>query len=245
MSFSPESLQTNNAPNERNPDTMILALDIETTTNPEAVARLPEPTAKRNLKDPAKIAADIADKRAAQTENAALDALTGRICCVGMFGDAGDGQETGTIVMPDALTDEAERGAICTIMQVLGGDNTRIVTWNGIGFDLPFIYKRAIILGVNPGEFGAPPLSAWTKRYNTDRHYDLMQVWGGWNSQGFEKLDLVASMVLGERKAEIDVTTFAALMETAEGRNNIAEYCLKDTQLTWNLYKRMDGCLFA
>jgi DNA polymerase elongation subunit (family B) len=121
----------------------------------------------------------------------------------------------------------------------------RLVTWNGNGFDLPFIYKRAMILGVNPANFNAPPLSAWTKRYNTDRHYDLMQVWGGWSAGSFEKLGTVAAMVLGEKKVDVDVSTFAELLKTEAGRKIISERCLGDARLTLSLFRRMDGCLFA
>jgi hypothetical protein len=39
-------------------------------------------------------------------------------------------------------------------------------------------------------------MTAWTKRYNTDLHFDLMQIWGGWTTEGREKLDAVAAMAL-------------------------------------------------
>jgi predicted PolB exonuclease-like 3'-5' exonuclease len=224
---------------------MIVALDIETIGNPEAVALMPEPEVKAgNVKDPAKIAAKQAEAKAAQLEKAALDPLTARIICYAAVGMVG-ADETHHVSIVAAATDTAERGIIQEIMETLGSPEMRIVTWNGIGFDLPMIYKRAMILGVDPGNFGAPPLSAWTKRYSTDRHYDLMQIWGGWSSMGFAKLDTVAGLVLKERKtAGIDVTTFPAVMQTEEGRKSIADYCLQDTHLTWRLWKRFNGVLF-
>jgi hypothetical protein len=65
---------------------MILTLDIETVPNPATFEFLPEPKAAGNIKDPAKIAANIAEKKAAQREAAALDPLTGRVCCYAMVG---------------------------------------------------------------------------------------------------------------------------------------------------------------
>lgn len=223
---------------------MIVALDIETIGNTEAVKLLPEPKPSKRLKDPAKIAADIAEKKAAQMEGLALDALTARVCCFAGVGTV-DGVEVEYNEVLPAVNDDAERALLQTIMRILGVDQMRMVTWNGVGFDLPMIYKRAMILGVDPANFGAPPLSAWTKRYSVDRHYDLMQLWGGWNSQSFEKLDTVAAMVLGERKTEIDVATFPALLETEEGRKQIGGYCLQDTRLTWRLFNKFNGFLFA
>ncbi|MCK9519964.1 MAG: ribonuclease H-like domain-containing protein, partial [Dehalococcoidia bacterium] len=156
-----------------------------------------------------------------------------------------NGEEKNVVETVDAPTDDAERALVQSIMEMLGTKEIRIVTWNGIGFDLPMIYKRAMILGVDPGSFGAPPLTAWTKRYSADRHYDLMQIWGGWSSVGFAKLDAVAGLVLGDRKtAGIDVTTFADVMQTEAGRKKIAEYCLQDTHLTWRLWKRFNGVMF-
>lgn len=218
---------------------MILALDIETIPNPEAVAIMPEPEVKTgNLKDPAKIAEKMAEAKKDVTDKAALNPLTARVACVCMVSDT----TLNTMVMVDK-SDAGETLLIQSIMETLGQPDTRLVTFNGIEFDLPMIYKRAMILGIDPGNFWAPPLNAWTKRYSVDRHYDLMQIWTGWN--GYAKLDLVAGMILGERKKEFDVTTIAALLETEEGRKAVGDYCLQDTRLTWRLWYRFNGVLFA
>lgn len=218
---------------------MIAALDIETIPNPEAVSMMPDPEVKLgNTKDPAKIAEKMAEAKRDLMNDAALNPLTARVACVSIVNDEADQS-----AMLESKTDEGEVALIQIIMRALGNPELRLVTFNGVGFDLPMIYKRAMILRVDPGNFGAPPLTAWTKRYNTDRHFDLMQIWTGWN--GFVKLDLVAGMVLGERKIELDVTTIAALLETEEGRVKVAEYCAKDTRLTWELFKRFNGTLFS
>ena len=224
---------------------MIVALDIETIGNPDAAALMPELEIKAgNIKDPAKIAEKLAAAKAERLTKAALDPLTARIICYAAAGEV-NGEEKNVVETVDAPTDDAERALVQSIMEMLGTKEIRIVTWNGIGFDLPMIYKRAMILGVDPGSFDAPPLTAWTKRYSADRHYDLMQIWGGWSSVGFAKLDAVAGLVLGDRKtAGIDVTTFADVMQTEAGRKKIAEYCLQDTHLTWRLWKRFNGVMF-
>jgi predicted PolB exonuclease-like 3'-5' exonuclease len=224
---------------------MIIALDIETIGNMDAVVLMPDPEVKTgNVKDPAKIAAKVAEAKAAQMEKAALDSLTARIICYAAVGEVGGELKEVAATVSEA-GDADERELVQGIMEMLGTEELRLVTWNGIGFDLPMIYKRALILGVDPGNFGAPPLSAWTKRYSTDRHYDLMQIWGGWNSGQFAKLDTVAGLILCEKKTEgIDVSTFAEVMKSKEGRDKIAEYCLQDTRLTWRLWARFNGVLF-
>lgn len=223
---------------------MIIALDIETVGNPDVIGLMPNPKVKTgNLKDPAKIAEKVAEAKRDQVADMALDPLTARIVCFAAVGTDGNSEkQSGHIV--GAATDADEIELLQAIMRILGTEEVRLVTWNGVGFDLPMIYKRAMILGVDPADFGAPPLSAWTKRYSTDRHYDLMQIWGGWSTQGYAELDTVAGLVLKERKTEIDVATFAALLATEEGRNKIAAYCLQDTRLTWRLWNRFNGWLF-
>ena len=222
---------------------MILTLDIETVPNPATFEFLPEPKAAGNIKDPAKIAANIAEKKAAQREAAALDPLTGRVCCYAMVGTK-DGALLETARCASDMTDDAEREVVSEIMSVLGQEDTRLVTFNGVGFDMPFIYKRALILDIIPPTFGAPPLTAWTKRYAMDRHYDLMKCWTGWGTE-YVSLNELASLILHERKTDIDVTTFAELMKVQEGRDKIAAYCLQDTRLTWRLFEKMQGVLFA
>jgi hypothetical protein len=51
--------------------------------------------------------------------------------------------------------------------------------------------------------------------------------------------------VLREKKAEMDVTTMGTLMETEAGRDKIAAYCVQDTRLTWALWRKFNGFLFA
>jgi len=227
---------------------MIIAFDIETIQNKEALALMPEPEVKAgNTKDKDKLAAKAAEAKAKQVEKAALDPMTARVASYaagGLINPTHDGEQEYCEII-GTVDDDGERALIQSIFRMLGTEDMRIITWNGIGFDIPMVYKRALILGVDPANFGAPPMPAWTKRYSTDRHYDLMQIWGGWNSQNFTKLDLVAQMVLGERKVEFDVTTIPMLLETEEGRDKLREYNLKDACLTWRLWNRFNGFLFS
>jgi predicted PolB exonuclease-like 3'-5' exonuclease len=215
---------------------MIIALDIETVGNMEAAKNLPEPKANGRLKDPAKIAADIAEKKAEQIEKLALDPLTGRIIAAAAV-KIDDGDEWCGII--DEATDAKEMVLIETILNIICDDDTRLVTFNGAGFDLPYIYKRALILGVPIG--GVPPLSAWLKRYTTDKHIDRMEVWTNWG--GYVGLNTLAKMILGRSKAEIDVMMFPEMLKTEEGRKQMQDYNLQDARLTAELFKKMRGVL--
>jgi len=214
---------------------MIISIDIETIPNADAIPLLPEPdVALGNLKDPDKIAAKVEAAKAAQIDKLALDPLYARICCVCMVA----GQHDQTHLLAEA-TDAAEAKLIAAVLEVLARPTVRLLSWNGIGFDLPFVYKRALLLRVPPPA-GLPALSHWTRRYNRENHIDLMQEWGGWRD--YAKLDDVARMVLGKQKIEIDFRQFAAMIAQGEGAK-IGKYCLEDTRLVYELYTAMLGFL--
>jgi predicted PolB exonuclease-like 3'-5' exonuclease len=215
---------------------VIYAFDIETIPDPDALEMMPEPeVALGNTKDPAKIAEKIADAKRKQVEKAALDPLTARIVCASFANASANRVVIGT------ATDE--RSVMRFIFERLGEPEARFVTWNGAGFDFPMVYRRAAILGICPAEFGAPPLPAWVKRYNTDRHYDLMQIWTGWS--GFASMDAVARMVLGRGKMEFDVSLIHEMIRSEQGRAEVAKYCDADARLTWELFTAFEGTLFA
>jgi len=219
---------------------MILGLDIETMPDAARVALLPDPNPKKGLVDPAKIKADIADKKAKQLENAAKHPMTGRVICVGMV----SGNTKNSAIL-SSVSDAEEVKLLQLVFETIADPETRLVTFNGNQFDLPFIYRRAMILGVSPKHFGAPPLSVWTKRYGNDRHIDMMTVWAGSDRiADFDDLADVAQAILGETRAEEEYDKFPELMQTEEGRKHIADACLHHTELTYKIYERALGTLF-
>ena len=214
---------------------MFKALDIETMPNEDMIPYLPEPEVKTgNLKDPAKIAIKKQEAREKQVEKMALNPLYGRIISYAFVG------ERCSAGVLEELTDEAERDLITDILEELTDDTLRLFTWNGKGFDMPFIFKRAMILGINMKDY--PKLDAFTKRYS-DCHYDLMQTW---DTRNFTKLDDVAKAVLGQDsgKIEIEFEDFPLMMRTEAGRREILEYNIQDTIITYKLGVKMSSCLF-
>ena len=225
---------------------MIAALDIETIPNPSTFDSIPEPecTDKR-IKDPVKIAAHIDAKRQKLRDDAALDPLTGRVCAIAYVGMI-DGKDAEHVDVIDAATDEAETAIIQAAMTMLGKPESRIVTFNGIGFDLPYIYKRGMILGIDPANFDAPALNAWTKRYNADRHYDIARLWYGWGApQKGDNLAKLCNMILHDHREDIPYDQVPDLILTTEGRKLVADGCLNHTRLTWRLFERMNGTMFV
>ncbi len=212
------------------------SIDIETVYNPDMIRLLPEPeVAVANLKKPELIEAKIADAKQKQIDSMALNPLYGKICCIGYYSEE-DGK--GCYISEDET--EIINNVMESIFNAKERNSTQIVTWNGCNFDIPFIFKRALLLGIKPTTF----LGMWIKRYSNTPHTDLMQVWSNWSFQGYTKLDDMGRVLLSQNKIDIDFKTFPELMKTQAGQDKIAEYCLMDCELTYNIYKKFNGILF-
>ena len=217
---------------------MILSFDIETMPNLDMVDQLPIPEVKYgNTKDPEKRALMDEKAKEKQVDKMGLDPMWGRVIC-SVFTN-GTKSERDII---SELTDEQEKTHIEWIFSMLALDEARFFTWNGKGFDFRFVYMRAMILGVDRSAFGAPPLSVFLKRYNNDRHTDLMLEWDPANK--FTKLDTVAKVLLGEGKQEISFADFPELIKTKDGRQEILDYCEQDTKITHEIGLKMNDYLF-
>ena len=120
-----------------------IVFDIETIPQDEArlLALAPEFTAPANLKDPAKIEAAIAKKRADYLADAALNWKTAEVVLIG----AGD--DTGV----RSLTAESEKELVSGFLGELAdalGDGMAVGGHNVKGFDLPMLINRARVHGL-------------------------------------------------------------------------------------------------
>ena len=216
----------------------VLGFDIETIPNSGMIDRLPPVEVKAgNLKDPAKIAEKEAAAKAEQLEKMSLSPLYGRVCC--WCAEDAAGVRFESCIEED--TDAEEIRVIEAALQLIGYGNRTLLTYNGISFDVPFIYRRAVLLGIDVRKFLLPPLPAMTARYRNDLHHDLMNIWCGVGN--YEKLDNLAAAILGDRKNEIDFHDFPEMIKTTAGREELLSYCRQDVALLVKIYLRVVGIL--
>lgn len=216
------------------------SLDIETIQNESMLSSLPEVEIDSRLKDPAKIEAAIAAAKTKQIEKMALSPFYGRICA---FAISGEGQNMFRVI--GASEDKAESDLISFLLNqlIVGKETTNaVMTWNGMQFDFPFIYKRAAILGIEL-PLNCQPLSFWTKKYSHEPHCDLMQELAGWNREQYTNLDEAAKLFLGERKTERDYSRYAQMIKDGEGEE-IGKDCLSDAILTHRIGTKISHYLF-
>lgn len=116
-----------------------LIFDLETAPLPDAAEYLEPASAPGNYKDPDKIAAYIADANAKNLEQAGLDVDLGQIVAIGWWWE---GQEA-----------EVCSAAYCTERDMLKqfwavAEGRHLVGYNVLAFDLPFLFRRSLYLGV-------------------------------------------------------------------------------------------------
>ena len=150
----------------------MIFFDIETgpLSASEMNGRMPEFQARANLKDEAKIKADIEEKRNKFFDNAALDPFTGRVCAIGMLKHEGD--------IPELIhykgNPKHEHSILTKFWNAYINTDESFVGFNIHNFDLPFLVKRSyaynMILPANIFQSGN--IRRWNARF-----IDLMDYW--------------------------------------------------------------------
>jgi hypothetical protein len=195
-----------------------------------------------NYKDEAKIAEYVQTARTsllrehearvqADWLKTGLDGGLGHICCIGYA--IGDGQPQSIIARHDTPGDEA--AALREFFGVLSalGSGARL-TWVGhnlVGFDLPFLWKRAIVHGIRPSFHLPRDPKPWSEQV-----YDTMLQWAG--ARGTISMDRLCRVLGIPGKGGMDGSQVWPLAQ--EGRYaEIASYCEQDVSRTRLIHRRM------
>lgn len=213
----------------------------------EAMACVKAPA---NYKDEAKIAEYISTKRAEILAGAdeavaqkiaktSLDGAYGRICCIGWaIADQA----------PQSLINVNERDVIAGFFGAIA-EASGMQTHNGMlsqsgtfighsitGFDLRFLWQRAVVLGINRPAFIPFNVKPWD-----DRIKDTMTLW---NPDRDKRISLdKLCKVLGVKSSKAGYLDGSKIAQAwADGRHaEIAEYCEADVVATRECYRRMMG----
>jgi DNA polymerase elongation subunit (family B) len=199
------------------------------------------------------------EEREQAVRNLNLTPLTARVSCIGMLNidtqkgrayyladEAGNGSEDGIDYV--AFTDEAE--LLRSFWELMGRRDTsrwkyeKYVTFNGRGFDCPFLMMRSALLGIRPSR----NLMDGT-RFNLRDHVDLMEELtfysGGWSGATKRyNLDFYCKAFgINSPKEEGVSGRDVNDMFDAKRYREIAEYCIRDVRATGELYRRWESTL--
>ena len=226
-----------------------LVFDIETSALP--LDRFDQAQQEYLFRECEKIAEEVArtTRRAEIQQQCSLWPFTAQVVCIAMLNaDSSRGKvlftaaehepqagDAGPVEFVTCL-DEAE---LLTQFWDLAKHYDTIVTFNGRGFDVPFLYLRSALLAV--------PISRkdWLGyRYQTEPHCDLAEQLTFYGVSGRDgaarrfNLDFYCKAFGIESPKAQGVTGRDMNSMIAEGRHReIAEYCLRDVKATVLLYQ--------
>ncbi|MFZ9853658.1 MAG: 3'-5' exonuclease [Limisphaerales bacterium] len=226
-----------------------LVFDIETSALP--IEQFDEAQQEYLFREAEKLPeeADRARRRAEISQQFNLWPFTAQIVCIAMVNaDSGKGQvlyqaedfeeESSS---PDGVefAPQVDEQELLTAFWDVAKRYDQVVTFNGRGFDVPFLYLRSALLNV--------PITRkdWLGyRYQTDPHCDLAEQFTFYNVSGRDgaarkfNLDFYCrAFGIPSPKAQgVTGADVNDLLAAGEYRQ-IAEYCLRDVEATVQLYQ--------
>ena len=208
-----------------------LGVDIETGPTKNALSYFSRSDVKLgNLRDTIKIEAKLAEAEDEFLDKAALSPITGKVLAVGLTDGA----------VHEVLTYESEKEIITETLERIGSQLMQqrpVVGWNIIKFDFPFLFKRAMMLGV------PWPQHIWDlkKGYAHSQIIDLMRYWNMGDWKEMTKMDTVNRFLCGFGKPSgVTGADFARLFNgTPEEREKAIDYALNDVKILDSLTRRM------
>lgn len=219
-----------------------LFIDVETLPPPEEARASLDPVLVSKLENGCRTPQPDAGVECAEQQfrQLALHAEYGRVLCVGVIVE-----QDGEVVCRGVLGRERqslrfhldEARTLRGFWNQFRGFDERcdlVVGHNIYEFDLPFLYKRSIIQCVRPS------VRLSFARYRSRPIFDTMKEWELWAWRpGIKLEELAAVLRLGMTKTE-GMDGSCIYDRFREGcHQEIADYCLRDVELTREIYYRL------
>ena len=212
-----------------------LYLDIETipTADPAVIAEIEANiTPPKTISKAETIAAWEAETKPQLVKDAAaktaLNGAFGSVCCIGWAWGDGD---LSSVILDD------ERDTIDLAMGLMargkpdGYEPIVIVGHNVAGFDIRYLWQRAMVLGIRmPSWFPRDP-KPWSREV-----HDTMVMWAG--ARDFISLDALCRALRLPGKGNISGADVAGLWERQE-YDAIAQYCREDVERVRAVHQKM------
>lgn len=222
---------------------MLVYMDIETVPAQDPAIRselAAAVTAPAKYSKPESIAEWLEANREAEAEAAWLktsfDGGAGQVCVIGWAVEDG----AAISMQVDDLSRDAEREVLACWFDWLtklyaGTSGTRpcLIGHNIIGFDLPFLWKRAMVLNVKPPLWFPRSPKPWS-----DVVADTMLLWDSTQRAG-GSMDRLCRLFGMEGKGDMDGSKVWPMVR--DGKiDAVAEYCRGDVERTRAIYRRMN-----
>jgi len=225
----------------------MIVLDIETykDVSDENYTKWKSATSiRKDLKDPDK----IAKAQSEATDKFALSPLTGKII-LGMVLTDADGisnsaesiqimDKNFSILKYDNPNESDLIANLLIDLETALDNGHMLVTYNGKNFDLPYIMKRSVILGIAKPHY--IPYSDLISKYKNDKHVDLFQLLNDYGQ--FSSLSEWSYKLHNSLELSSDGNKVGEWYETGQ-MAKIIDHCKDDLIKTYLLYEKLKGWL--
>lgn len=221
----------------------LIVFDIETipcqdeTLQADIVRNIKAPA---NYTDPEKIAAYKATKASEAIAKTSFDGWRGETACIAWEVVKDDPLDDGDSICRRGAfrvgPDDSEARILKAFFRVVGSTRSPTLCGHNIaGFDMPFLTRRAIVLGVPlpNARFWPRDVKPWSKEV-----FDTMTVLGG---KDFYSMDTVSKALGMEGKADGPTGADVAGMWERGEYQEIFDYCLHDVTITRQVVERFQA----
>ena len=164
----------------------------------------------------------------------ATNPFYGEIICIGLHKAVGD--EFGTTTLMGS-----ERAILEKFWKILAPFKGLFISFNGLGFDVPFILKRSMKYDLIPTSNDFLD----QKRFSRKPHFDVKLIIGDWDRYAPGTLRLICEHLGIESPKEGIVKAENVEDEFKKGNiQAIADYCLKDVVATYKAYLKLNKYLY-
>ena len=211
----------------------MIFFDIETAPlmASEMNERMPTFKPRANLKDEAKIEADIKEKREKFFDDAALSPFTGRVCAYGYA----SGEDKKVTLVHYNGREEDEKAILTKFWNLYVNTEDTFVGFNINNFDLPFLIRRSYVHDLTmPRDIYNPVY----RRYGS-RFIDMMDYWRLTNHQERISLSNFAVHVGLTPKEENGAFFHEWIKGNEDDVKKAEDYLTNDVELKRSVYQRI------
>lgn len=135
--------------------------------------------------------------------------------------------------------DGSETEILTRFWEIVGKHRGVFISYNGLSFDVPFIINRSLACQTPPSN--ADFIN--TRRYSKYPHFDVKEVIADWDRFAAPTLRLACELtgVKSPKEGEVKAEEVEKVSLQPGGIKKIADYCIRDVQSTYEVYKKLQG----
>jgi predicted PolB exonuclease-like 3'-5' exonuclease len=141
-------------------------------------------------------------------------------------------------VKSEGRNGESEEEILRAVFSHLNRHSSRLISFNGRGFDMPVLQYRAMKYGIDAKWIYSDGYYNYNHRYSIEKHCDLLEMFSNFGASARVKMAEVCALFKVPCKSNgIDGSSVLGLFK--EGKlSQIADYCENDVIATYILYLR-------